>query len=88
MLTLRDCIGFSDLTEAEIRAIAEHEHVPEIIAMEYGKYLMEGPDGEPCIRAIILDDIRLADARGDARQAAKLKLVLKHFVDQHGAEEP
>jgi len=84
MLTLKDCIGLSDLTEAEVRAIAEHEHVPEIIAMEYGQYLIENPDGEPCIKAIILDDIRFAEKRGDTAHAVKLKLVLQHFVDQHG----
>ena len=28
MLTLRDCIDFSDLSEEEILAIAECEHIP------------------------------------------------------------
>lgn len=83
MLTLQDCIALSDLTEEEILAIAEHEHVPEIIAMEYGQYLMETPEGEPCIRAIIRDDILKAQKRGDQAHVLKLKLVLKHFVDSH-----
>jgi hypothetical protein len=83
MLTLRDCIDLSDLTEEEILAIAEHEHIPEIIAMEYGQYLMETPDGEPCIKAIIRDDIRHAEQRGDTEHMLKLKLVLKHFIDSH-----
>jgi hypothetical protein len=84
MLTLRDCIDLCDLTEAEIRAIAEHEHIPEIVAMEYGQYLMQTPDGEPCICAIIRDDILEAERHGDAERVLKLKLVLKHFIDNHG----
>jgi hypothetical protein len=32
MITLEDCIAFCDLTEEEVLAIAEHEHLPEIAA--------------------------------------------------------
>jgi len=31
MLTLQDCIELSELTEEEILAIAEHEHIPEMV---------------------------------------------------------
>ncbi|MEK9753782.1 MAG: hypothetical protein VW338_11320 [Rhodospirillaceae bacterium] len=82
MLALRDYIDLCDLTEAEIRAIAEHEHIPEIVAMEHGQYLMQAPDGEPC--AIIRDDILEAERHRDAERVLKLKLVLKHFIDSHG----
>jgi hypothetical protein len=85
MLTLRDCIDLCDLTEDEILAIAEHEHIPEIIAMEYGQYLIHCDDGEPCIRAIIRDDIRHAEQRGEKDRVVRLKLVLKHFIDSHGS---
>jgi hypothetical protein len=30
MITLQDCIAMCDLDEAEVLAIAEHEHIPEI----------------------------------------------------------
>jgi hypothetical protein len=32
MITLEDCIGLCGLTEEEVLAIAEHEHLPEIAA--------------------------------------------------------
>ena len=32
MITLEDCIAMCDLDEAEVLAIAEHEHIPEIAA--------------------------------------------------------
>lgn len=37
---------------------------------------------------MILDDIAQARARGDLQHAAKLKLVLKHFVETHPAHKP
>ncbi len=80
MLTLEDCIALSDLTVEEIDAIAEHEHLPEVIATELGCYLVHCPDGRQAIRAMIRDDIEAARARGDFRHAAELKLVLQHFI--------
>lgn len=83
MLTYEDCVGLCELTEEEVEAIAEHEHIPEIVATELGCYLIHTDDGLPRIRRIILDDIEMAEKRGDKRHAITLKLVLKHFVDTH-----
>ena len=58
MLTLEDCIAMSGLTEAEIDAIAEHEHLPEAIALELGSYLCNCPAGSQTVRTIIRDDIQ------------------------------
>jgi hypothetical protein len=86
MLTIEDCIALSELTEEEINALAEHEHVPEIIACELGNYLIHTPDGRKRIRAAIRDDIAGARSRGDFSHAAKLKLVLKQFVEKHALQ--
>lgn len=83
MLTLQDCIGICELTEDEIKAIAQHEHVPEIIAAELGEYLIHCKDGVPHIRRIILDDIEDAKSRGDEKEVERLKMVLKHFIVTH-----
>lgn len=83
MLTYQEVIELSGLTLDEIDAIAQHEHVPEIVAAEMGNYLMECPDGIPCIKRIILDDIEEAERHGQARRVLHLKLVLKHFVETH-----
>lgn len=82
LLTLEDCIGLSDLTRAEIDAIAEHEHLPELIAAELGNYLIHTANGQRAIKDIIRDDIVTAQWRGDFRESAKLKLVLRHFIDR------
>ena len=45
MISLEDCIAFSGLTEEEILAIAEHEHIPEAVACGLAKYLETTPGG-------------------------------------------
>ena len=83
MLSYEDCVELSDLTEEEITAIAEHEHLPEIAALEMGNYLIHTPEGIPMIKRIILDDIEEERRGGHNEKALQLKLVLKHFIDTH-----
>ena len=82
MLTLDDCLGLCDLGREEIQAIAEHEHLPEVIAAELGNYLVHTANGQRAIKDIIRDDILAAQARGEFCRSAKLKLVLRHFIDR------
>ena len=86
MLTLEDCLGLCDLDHEEVRAIAEHEHLPELIAAELGNYLVHTASGQRAIKDIIRDDILAAQARGDFRHSAKLKLVLRHFIERCRSE--
>ena len=83
MLTLQDCIELSELSEEEILTIAEHEHIPEMLAVEMGNYLIHTPSGEKRIKRMILDDIKHAKETGDVKHAAVLKSVLKHYVAEH-----
>ena len=83
MLTYQDCKGLCPLTDEEIRAIAHHEHVPEIIALELGNYLCETADGEKRIKRIIIDDIEEAKAHGDEKRVTQLHHVLAHFLAMH-----
>jgi hypothetical protein len=83
MLTIEDCIALSELTPEEIAAIAEDTHLPDIIAAELGCYLVHSASGRKRIKAMIRDDIDMARAHGDYRHAAKLKLVLEHFIAEH-----
>ena len=83
MLTLQDCIEMSDLSEEEILAIAEHEGLTEMVALELGSYLVHTAAGEKRIKRMIVDDIEHARANGDVKHAALLKKVLQHFVEYH-----
>ncbi len=83
MLTFEDCLGLCELTEEEVAAIAEHEHLPMIVAAELGNYIIDGPDGALRVKRIIVDDIRQAASVGDLTHVLALKLVLRHFVERH-----
>lgn len=88
MLTLHDCIELSELTEAEIMAIAEHEHIPEMLAVELGNYLTHLPTGEKRIKRMIVDDIEAARTAGDAQRVLQLKLCLRHYLEHHAGQVP
>jgi len=83
MLSLEDCLALCDLSEEEVLAIAHHERIPEIAAVELGNYLVHSPGGEMRIKTIIRDDIDEARAQGDRLQELALKLLLRNFVLQH-----
>jgi hypothetical protein len=83
MLTIEDCIGLSELTEEEILVIAQHEHIPQMAAVELGNYLIHTPSGEKRLKQIIVDDIEAAQRDGDRHRLVTLKLCLKHFLAHH-----
>ena len=83
MLTFEDCLAYCGLSAGEVAAIAEHEHLPEIAALELGNYLVHSADGEVCIRKMIIEDIEAARRAGDTEHAETLEAVLRHFLATH-----
>jgi len=88
MLSLQDCLDYCDLTEKEIEAIAEHEHVPDVIAAEMAMYMVQTSDGILKIKRIILDDIEIARKCQDAAREKELVSILHNFVAQHPDFKP
>jgi hypothetical protein len=83
MLCFEDCLSLCGLTQDEVHAIAEHEHITEIAATQLGNYLVGTPDGEQFIKAMIRDDILHARAMGNRERELVLRTVLRNFVAQH-----
>ena len=83
MLTYEDCVGLTDLDEEEIEAIAQHEHVPEIVAAELGCCLAHQPGGDLLIDRIIRDDIAAASQHHHPLEAQHWTDVLRHFEAAH-----
>lgn len=83
MLTYEDCVGLTDLNEEEIAAIAEHQHMPEIVAAELGCCLVHDARGESVIEWIIADDIASANRHGHPDEAQHWKQVLDRFCANH-----
>jgi hypothetical protein len=85
MLSLEDCVALCELSEEEVLAIAEHEHIPQLVAVELGNYLVQSADGQRRIRSMIRDDLLAARARGERDRVLALKLVLRDYVLAHPA---
>jgi hypothetical protein len=83
MISLEDCIALSGLTEDEILAIAEHDHIPESVAVGLARYMADAPGGFHEIGEMIIDDIRGAQARGNREHVKELLHVLHHFLKTH-----
>jgi hypothetical protein len=85
MLSLRDCFAFSELTDEEVQVIAEHEHIPEIVAAELGNGLVHSEDGVLMIKAYMLDCIEHARRNGHFDRADALYAVYRRFDAAHPA---
>jgi len=89
MITLEDCVGLCGLTEEEVLAIAEHEHLPEIAATALAEYLLSQDHGSEKVLDMIVDDIRQAQLiRGDQEHVVTLLHVLHHFLKTHPEARP
>ncbi len=83
MIALEDCIALCGLTPAEVDAIAEHEHIPEIAAATLARYMASRPGGLEDVRRMIAEDIRAALNGGHIRHAAELVSALRHLLCEH-----
>ncbi len=88
MISLEDCIAMSGLSEAEILALAEHEHIPESVACALANYLSVTEEGLDRVRDMIVEDIRHAQLHGSRQHVLELLHVLHHFLRDHPAARP
>ena len=83
MLTLEDCEDFTDLTKEEIDAIAEHEHISEILAAATGNNLSHSTAGLARIGRYIHEDIEDARSHRDQNRAQHWREVYNRFTASH-----
>ena len=83
MLTLKDCLELSELSEDEVHLIAEHEHIPEIVACELGSELLHSDEGVTRIKSYMLDCVETARRAGDPVRAEALYAIYRRFDDSH-----
>ena len=88
MITLEDCIGLCGLTEEEVFAVAEHEHLPQIVATALAQYLLSSEHGSEVIRDMIVEDIQMAQHGGNKEHVLTLLHVLHHFLLTHPEARP
>jgi hypothetical protein len=83
VITLSDLIGFSDLTEAEVQAIACHEHVTPLRAVVLGCQLMGSPTGQNRILECLQADLDAARKGRNAQKVTEIETALARFRRQH-----
>lgn len=83
MISIQDCIALCGLSEAEVCAIAEHEHLPVEVATGLAQTLLRQAHGTEKVRHMIIDDIRAAHERGDQRHVHELLICLRNFLNEH-----
>lgn len=83
MLAMQDLLDYCDLDEGEIEAIAEHEHVPLVVAAEMGECLLSSPEGVCKLHAIIAENMEHAVERGQFRHAKELETTYQHLRRTH-----
>ncbi len=83
MLTFEDCVGYSDLDQETIDAIAEHERVPAMVACELGQSLVGSELGVSAIRQLMERDLIDARIHHKHRREELISLALAHFNRDH-----
>ncbi|MGF1528178.1 MAG: hypothetical protein ACFCBW_15475 [Candidatus Competibacterales bacterium] len=79
MLSYEDCLGWSDLEEDDVETIADQEHLPTIVALEYACYLLDVPGGLPLMRQRLTMGLVDAERRRDRLQVRRLQEVMAHL---------
>jgi len=83
MLSLGDCIAMSGLTEEEVAIVAEHEHLPMMVAAELGYTLLKTPKGVFTLRRYIAEVLEQAKLAGNRDKAKHIDCVLTRFNAAH-----
>lgn len=83
MLGMQDLLDYCDLDEGEIEAIAEHEHVPMVIAAEMSASLLSSPEGVCRLHAMIADNMARAIRSGQMHRLEKLENTYRHLRRTH-----
>lgn len=83
MLSLTDCLDFIDLDRATIEVIAEHQHIPEVVATELGDKLLGSLKGIYRIHEMHLDLIARAAETGNLEREKDLRRIYTAFMRKY-----
>lgn len=83
MLSFVDCRDICDLTEEEIHAIEEAEHLPPVEACARGNSLSHSPEGCRQVIKYMYESIERAEKNEDGEQSELLHKDLQRFVSEH-----
>ena len=68
MLSMQDVLDYCDLDRGEIEAIAEHEHIPTMLAAELSENLLSSPEGVFRLHSMIIENMQQGRGFSDGNQ--------------------
>jgi hypothetical protein len=83
MISLHECIEFSDLTDDEVAAIADHEHLPYASAAQIACGLAQSEEGTRVLRCLLTDALCDAEACGRKDRLQLARRALNQFCANH-----
>lgn len=83
MLTFEDCTEFLDVLPEEISAIAHHEHIPDMVALERVADLLDKEWGPCALRQMVLDELHLACAHKRPMDVKRLQVLYVKTMEAH-----
>lgn len=83
MLSMQDVIDYCDLDRGEIEAIAEHEHIPTMLAAELSEDLLCSPEGVCRLHSMIVENMEQAFQAGRYEHAQDLADTYQHLQRTH-----
>ncbi len=83
MLSMQDVIDYCDLERGEIEAIAEHEHIPVVVAAEMSEQLLCTPEGVYRLHSMIIENMQHALECGEYQHVKDLAATFAHLQRTH-----
>ena len=83
MISIKECLDYSDLTEDEVTIIAGLEHVPFATAVELACFLAQSEDGVEVLRSLLKNAISDAKNGGHATALKAAQRAYRQFVANH-----
>ena len=83
MISIKDCLDYSDLTEDEVAAIAEHEHLPYASAAQLACCLAQTKDGTEVLRCLLKNCVCDAAQCGHMEALRTAEQAWTQFVANH-----
>jgi len=83
MVSLDECIGMSGLQEDEVAVVAEHEHVPLMVAAELAQTLLETPKGVYRLHEMFQDRLAALATGRDRLKERQLAGLYAQFRARH-----
>lgn len=83
MISIKECLDYSDLTEDEVAVIAEHEHLPFAYAAQLACGLAATDEGSEVIRCLLKNALCDAQACGHLQALKVAQMAVAQFEANH-----